>query len=88
MEQDGRYAPYIERQEAEIANLQSNEKFRLPEALDYRSISGLSNEMTERLEAARPETLAAAGRVRGITPAALTAILVQAKRISASAKAA
>lgn len=88
MEQDGRYAPYIERQEAEIANLQSNERFRLPATLDYRLISGLSNEMTERLEAARPETLAAAGRVRGITPAALTAILVQAKRISSSAKAA
>jgi len=80
MEQDGRYAPYIERQEAEIANLKSNERVRLPVDLDYRSISGLSNEMTEKLETARPETLAAAGRVRGITPAALTAILVQAKR--------
>lgn len=82
LEQDGRYAPYIERQEAEIDNLKSNERVRLPVDLDYRAIAGLSNEMTEKLEKARPETLAAAGRIRGITPAALTAILVQAKRRS------
>lgn len=80
MEQDGRYAPYIERQQAEINNLKSNERVKLPPDMDYRAIAGLSNEMTDRLEAALPDTLAAAGRVRGITPAALTAILVQAKR--------
>ncbi len=89
MEQDGRYAPYIDRQQAEINNLKSNERVKLPPDIDYRAIAGLSNEMTDRLEAALPDTLAAAGRVRGITPAALTAILVQAKRRSeASAPAA
>jgi tRNA uridine 5-carboxymethylaminomethyl modification enzyme len=80
VEQDGRYAPYIERQAAEIRDISANERITLPQSLNYRSIAGLSNEMVERLNAARPETLAAAARVRGITPAALAAILVQAKR--------
>ncbi|MES2781201.1 MAG: hypothetical protein V4657_00245, partial [Pseudomonadota bacterium] len=47
---------------------------------NYRLIAGLSNEMVERLETAKPENLAAASRIRGITPAALAAILVHAKR--------
>ena len=85
MEQDGRYAPYLERQEAEIRELSANEKVKIPQSLDYSKIAGLSNEMTERLDAARPETLAAAARVRGITPAALAAILVHARRGSQDA---
>jgi tRNA uridine 5-carboxymethylaminomethyl modification enzyme len=80
IEQDGRYAPYLNRQDAEIRNIVANDRIRLPEHISYRSIAGLSNEMVERLEVARPETLAAAGRVRGVTPAALAAILVHAKR--------
>jgi tRNA uridine 5-carboxymethylaminomethyl modification enzyme len=81
--EDARYAPYLARQEAEIRELRANEEIGLDPALSYRAIAGLSNEMTERLEAARPETLAAASRIRGITPAALSAILVQAKRQAA-----
>lgn len=84
VEQDGRYAPYLERQDAEIRNIAANERIALPEELEYRSIAGLSNEMVERLEAARPETLSAASRVRGVTPAALAAILVHAKRAEQS----
>jgi tRNA uridine 5-carboxymethylaminomethyl modification enzyme len=80
LEQDGRYAPYLERQAAELRDLAANERIGLPGDLDYRAIAGLSNEMVERLETARPDTLAAAGRVRGITPAALATILVHAKR--------
>lgn len=80
LEQDGRYAPYIERQENEIREIAANEKIGLPAWIDYRSIAGLSNEMVERLDAARPENLAAAARVRGVTPAALVAIMVHAKR--------
>jgi tRNA uridine 5-carboxymethylaminomethyl modification enzyme len=80
LEQDGRYAPYLDRQAAELRDLAANEKIGLPSDLDYRAIAGLSNEMAERLDAARPDTLAAAGRVRGITPAALATILVHAKR--------
>jgi tRNA uridine 5-carboxymethylaminomethyl modification enzyme len=80
LEQDGRYAPYLERQENEIKDLAANERIKLPAAMEYRSIAGLSNEMVERLTIAQPESLAAAARVRGITPAALAAILVHAKR--------
>jgi tRNA uridine 5-carboxymethylaminomethyl modification enzyme len=80
LEQDGRYAPYIERQAAELRDLAANERISLPDDIDYRAIAGLSNEMIERLEASRPGTLAAAGRIRGITPAALATILVHAKR--------
>ena len=80
IEQDGRYAPYLERQQAEIRDLAANERIALPKAINYKSVAGLSNEMVERLDAARPDNLAAAARVRGITPAALAAILVHAKR--------
>lgn len=80
VEQDGRYAPYLERQEAEIRDISANERISLPDNMSYRAIAGLSNEMVERLNNAQPETLAAASRVRGVTPAALAAILVHAKR--------
>ena len=80
LEQDGRYAPYLERQASELRDLAANEEIGLAPDLDYRAIAGLSNEMIERLDSARPDTLAAAGRVRGITPAALATILVHAKR--------
>lgn len=78
--EDARYAPYVARQEAEIRAMRANEAVRLGDAIDYRAVAGLSNEMVERLEAARPATLGAAERVRGITPAALAAILVAARR--------
>ncbi len=78
--EDARYAPYLARQESEIRDLRANEKIELHGDMDYRAIAGLSNEMIERLHAARPDTLAAASRVRGITPAALAAILVHARR--------
>ncbi|MEZ5710164.1 MAG: tRNA uridine-5-carboxymethylaminomethyl(34) synthesis enzyme MnmG [Blastomonas sp.] len=83
IEEDARYAPYLERQEAELRDLRANERIMLAGDMDYRAIVGLSNEMVERLEAARPETLAEAARVRGITPAALAAILVHARRRAA-----
>ena len=84
LEQDGRYAPYLARQEGEINDVVANERIILPVSTNYRAISGLSNEMVERLEAAKPDNLAAAARIRGITPAALAAILVHAKRLSPS----
>lgn len=82
IEQDGRYAPYLKRQDAEIKDVAMNERLSIPDTLIYENIAGLSNEMTERLSKARPETLGAAARVRGVTPAALAAILVHAKRAS------
>ncbi len=80
--EDARYAPYIARQEAEIREMRANDTISLL-GLDFAAVPGLSNEMVERLSAARPATLGAAQRVRGITPAALAAILVQAKRVAA-----
>jgi tRNA uridine 5-carboxymethylaminomethyl modification enzyme len=80
IEQDGRYAPYLARQEAEIQDIAANEKIMLASNVDYAAIAGLSHEMVEKLQSAKPENLAAASRIRGITPAALAAILVHAKR--------
>lgn len=81
--QDCRYAPYLLRQDLEIARLRADERIALGRIADYRSIGGLSNEMIERLNAARPADLGAAGRIRGITPAALAAIMVHARRHAA-----
>jgi tRNA uridine 5-carboxymethylaminomethyl modification enzyme len=81
--EDAAYAPYLARQERELKDLRSNETLPLAEDFPYDQIAGLSREMVERLTKARPTTLAAAGRVPGITPAALAALLVHAKRIAA-----
>ncbi|WP_375382075.1 tRNA uridine-5-carboxymethylaminomethyl(34) synthesis enzyme MnmG [uncultured Sphingomonas sp.] len=80
MVEDARYAPYVQRQADEIARLRQGEATLLPATLDFAAIPGLSNEMAERLSAARPPSLAAAGRIRGITPAALSAIFLHARR--------
>uniref|UniRef100_UPI001576237F FAD-dependent oxidoreductase n=1 Tax=Sphingomonas bacterium TaxID=1895847 RepID=UPI001576237F len=81
--EDCRYAPYLDRQDAELNRLRLDEQVMMPGDLDYRRIAGLSAEMVERLSAARPETLGAAGRVRGVTPAALSALLLHVRRVAA-----
>ncbi|HYG47550.1 MAG TPA: tRNA uridine-5-carboxymethylaminomethyl(34) synthesis enzyme MnmG [Allosphingosinicella sp.] len=81
--EDHRYAPYVERQRAEVARLRGDDNVRIAADLDYETIPGLSNEMVERLSAARPPTLGAARRIRGVTPAALAAILVHSRRRAA-----
>jgi tRNA uridine 5-carboxymethylaminomethyl modification enzyme len=81
--QDHRYAPYIARQQVEVARLRSDDAISIPPELDYATIAGLSSEMVERLSTARPDTLGAASRIRGVTPAALAAILVHARRKAA-----
>lgn len=81
--EDARYAPYLDRQAAEIVQLRGNDSVRLAADIDYAAIAGLSAEMIERLDAARPTTLGAASRIRGITPAALTAVLLHATRRAA-----
>ena len=81
--EDARYAPYLERQQAEVIALRQNDGLAIPPDLDFAAIAGLSNEMLERLAAARPTTLGAASRIRGITPAALSAILLHARRRAA-----
>ena len=78
--EDARYAPYLERQAAEQAAMASADSAAIAESLDYAAIPGLSNEMVERLSRARPATIGDAARVRGITPAALTAIMLHVRR--------
>jgi tRNA uridine 5-carboxymethylaminomethyl modification enzyme len=80
---DARYAPYLARQAQEVARLIEDERVAVPATLDYARVAGLSTEMVERLERARPTTLGAAARVRGVTPAALAAILVHSRREAA-----
>ena len=81
--EDAVYAPYVARQEAELRTLRASEGIALTESFAFSAVPGLSNEMIERLSAARPRSLAAAGRIPGITPAALSALLVHARRIAA-----
>ena len=78
--EDAAYAPYLARQEAELRDLRASDGVRLGDGFPYEGIPGLSREMIERLERSRPATLADAGRVPGITPAALATLLVHAKR--------
>jgi tRNA uridine 5-carboxymethylaminomethyl modification enzyme len=75
LEIDGRYAGYLERQNDEIAAFRRDEGLKLPRDLDYATVGSLSTEIRGKLSAARPETLGAASRVSGVTPAALVALL-------------
>ncbi len=82
--EDVAYAPYIARQDSELRELRARDSLALGADFPFADVPGLSREMVERLEAARPDTLASAGRLAGITPAALAALLVHAKRRSAA----
>lgn len=81
--EDARYRPYVERQDDELARIRKDRDILLPTDLAFRDISGLSTEMIERLSAAQPRSLAEAGRIRGVTPAALSAILVARSKLAA-----
>lgn len=75
-----KYEGYISRQSDEIERLRRNENTRLPVDLDYEVIGGLSNEIKQKLQAVRPETVAQASRIQGVTPAAVSQILVHLKK--------
>jgi tRNA uridine 5-carboxymethylaminomethyl modification enzyme len=77
MEREALYANYIERQNRDIALMKRDEAQALSSDLDYASFDGLSNELKQKLAAARPETLAQASRIDGMTPAALALILAK-----------
>jgi len=83
--EDALYAPYVARQDSELRELRASEAVALGRDYPFCDVPGLSKEMIERLQTAAPESLAAAGQVRGITPAALAALLVHAKRRSTKA---
>ena len=81
VKKDALYAHYIARQARDIAAMERDEKHVIPSDLDYASIKGLSNEMVSKLSLARPETVAHAGRVDGMTPAALMLIIGATKKL-------
>lgn len=83
---EARYAPYLQRQDADIAAHRRDESLRLAPDLDYDGIAGLSNEAREKLSAVRPVTLGAAGRIPGLPAAALTTLLRHVRRASDSAR--
>lgn len=78
-----KYSGYIERQQDEIDRQRKHEELPLPRDLDYGNVAGLSNEVRQRLAVARPDTLGQASRLPGITPAAVSVLLVHLKRRSA-----
>jgi tRNA uridine 5-carboxymethylaminomethyl modification enzyme len=80
IEIDARYAGYMERQEADILAFRKDESLSLPVDLDYDAIGGLSAEVRLKLKAARPATLGQAGRISGVTPAALITLLGHVKK--------
>ena len=76
-----KYAGYIERQKEEIERMQAHESIALPPDLDYADIYGLSKEVVQKLNEHRPATLGQAGRISGVTPAAIALLLVHLKRL-------
>ncbi|MGZ5059626.1 MAG: tRNA uridine-5-carboxymethylaminomethyl(34) synthesis enzyme MnmG [Methylobacter sp.] len=83
VEIQAKYAGYIDRQQTEIDKALRYDHLRLPEAIDYSGVPGLSNEVSEKLKKQRPETLGQASRIPGITPAAVSLLLVYLKKKSA-----
>ena len=75
-----KYAGYIERQKTDIERLQKNENTKIPNTVDYENVIGLSNEVKQKLSEARPQSLARASRLPGVTPAAISLLMVHLKK--------
>ena len=75
LEIEAKYRGYLQRQESDIAAFRKDEALKIPADIDYKKIGGLSNEVVMKLNKVRPETLGAASRISGVTPAAVTAVL-------------
>lgn len=80
VEIQAKYAGYIDRQQEEVERLRRHEHTVLPASLDYGAVDGLSHEVRQKLSEARPDTLARAGRIPGVTPAALSLLLIYLKK--------
>ena len=72
IETDAKYSVYLERQSADVAAYRRDESLELPESFEYAGMTALSNEVRQKLESIRPRTIGQAGRIDGMTPAALT----------------
>lgn len=82
VEIDAKYAGYIQRQEGDIARLQKNEATKIPTDLNYESVKGLSTEVRQKLETIKPVSIGQALRISGVTPAAISLLLVHLKKRS------
>ena len=80
---EAKYAGYVERQDGEVARMRAREALRIPDGFDYSAVRGLSAEVCEKLALHRPATIGQAGRVAGVTPAAVSLLLVHLKRFGA-----
>jgi tRNA uridine 5-carboxymethylaminomethyl modification enzyme len=80
LEIDAKYAVYLDRQATDIAAYRRDESFELPDNLDFSALPGLSHEVRQKLAAHKPRTIGQAGRIDGITPAALTLLVAHARR--------
>ncbi|MEZ5873004.1 MAG: tRNA uridine-5-carboxymethylaminomethyl(34) synthesis enzyme MnmG [Nitratireductor sp.] len=85
LEIEAGYSVYLDRQDSDIAAIRRDEEMTIPSGLDYRAMSGLSNELISKLERVRPESIGQAQRIEGMTPAAITLILGYARRHGSSA---
>ncbi|MDR3322930.1 MAG: tRNA uridine-5-carboxymethylaminomethyl(34) synthesis enzyme MnmG, partial [Zoogloeaceae bacterium] len=81
-----KYQGYIDRQQEEVARAAAYEHLALPETLDFSAVPGLSREVQQKLQQHRPQTLGQASRIQGITPAAISLLLIQIKRLSKAEK--
>ena len=81
VEIEAKYAGYIDRQHEEVDRLKRHENTALGSDFDYSGVDGLSNEVRHKLTAVRPATLAQAGRIPGVTPAAISLLLVHLKKL-------
>jgi len=80
-----KYQGYIDRQLDEIAKLKKHENTRIPESFEYSHIAGLSNELKMKLQETRPESIGRVSRIPGITPAAVSLLLIQLKKFNKGA---
>jgi tRNA uridine 5-carboxymethylaminomethyl modification enzyme len=81
-----KYEGYVERQRAEVARRESLEEMPIPETFDYAAVRGLSVEVRQKLSVQRPQTLGQAGRISGVTPAAISLLAVHLKRNAGARK--
>ena len=83
LEIEAKYSGYIERQKDEIIRLKNHENTVIPASFNYSAVSGLSNEVVQKLTAAKPKNLARASRIQGVTPAAISLLLISLKKHAA-----
>ena len=82
LEISAKYQGYIDRQAEEVARSGAYETMALPTGLDYGAVAGISNEVRQKLAQHRPQTIGQASRIQGITPAAISLLLIHLKRLS------